>query len=64
MTGDREDARASVDTFANISPGYHMHNRHWISVTLPTSKAPLPQIISESYDLVVAGLPRAKRPKP
>ncbi|MFF5359585.1 MmcQ/YjbR family DNA-binding protein [Streptomyces scabiei] len=46
-----------------IAPGYHMNKRHWNTVTLD---AGLPdglvrELIEDSYDLVVAGLPRADR---
>ena len=46
-----------------INPGYHLNKRHWNTVTLDGS---LPDrmvrdLIEDSYDLVVAGLPRAKR---
>ncbi|MDN3295644.1 MmcQ/YjbR family DNA-binding protein [Streptomyces ficellus] len=45
-----------------IAPGYHMNKRHWNTVTV----AGLPdrlvrELIEDSYDLVVAGLPRATR---
>ncbi|MGV8896925.1 MAG: MmcQ/YjbR family DNA-binding protein [Rhodoglobus sp.] len=59
---DPEDAKALVAEFDDITPGYHMNKRHWISVDLPTSAAPLNELIQASYDLVVAGLPRAQRP--
>ena len=47
----------------SINPGYHLNKRHWNTVTLDGS---LPDrmvrdLIEDSYDLVVAGLPRAKR---
>jgi predicted DNA-binding protein (MmcQ/YjbR family) len=47
----------------SINPGYHLNKRHWNTVTLDDS---LPDrmvrdLIEDSYDLVVAGLPRAKR---
>ena len=50
---------------AAVIPGYHMNKRHWNTVILDDS---LPDnvifaMIDESYDLVVAGLPRAKRPQ-
>ncbi|SBT88317.1 Predicted DNA-binding protein, MmcQ/YjbR family [Streptomyces sp. DI166] len=46
-----------------IIPGYHMNKRHWNTVTLDGG---LPdrlvrELIEDSYDLVVAGLPRAER---
>jgi predicted DNA-binding protein (MmcQ/YjbR family) len=46
-----------------IVPGYHMNKRHWNTVTVDGG---LPdqlvrELIEDSYDLVVAGLPRAER---
>ncbi|MFE1307709.1 MmcQ/YjbR family DNA-binding protein [Streptomyces sp. NPDC058755] len=46
-----------------IIPGYHMNKRHWNTVTVDGE---LPdrlvrELIEDSYDLVVAGLPRAQR---
>ncbi|MBK3626271.1 MmcQ/YjbR family DNA-binding protein [Streptomyces sp. MBT49] len=46
-----------------IVPGYHMSKRHWNTVTVD---AGLPErlvreLVEDSYDLVVAGLPRAER---
>ena len=51
------------DGYAAIRPGYHLNKRHWNTVTLDDS---LPDemvlgMIEDSYDLVVAGLSRAKR---
>ncbi|CAM5304019.1 MmcQ/YjbR family DNA-binding protein OS=Streptomyces alboniger OX=132473 GN=CP975_11445 PE=4 SV=1 [Streptomyces alboniger] len=46
-----------------IVPGYHMNKRHWNTVTadgaLPARQ--LRELIEDSYDLVVAGPPRAHR---
>jgi len=64
LKADPEDARALVQTFTEVTPGYHMNKKHWISVTLPSRDAPVADLIRDSYDLVVAGLPRAKRPTP
>lgn len=64
LKADPEDAKALVETFADIRPGYHMNKKHWISVRLPTFRVPATELIRDSYDLVVAGLPRDKRPKP
>ncbi|MFV0136084.1 MmcQ/YjbR family DNA-binding protein [Streptomyces sp. HMX87] len=46
-----------------IVPGWHMNKRHWNTVTVDGS---LPdrlvrELVEDSYDLVVAGLPRADR---
>jgi predicted DNA-binding protein (MmcQ/YjbR family) len=55
-----DDLRA---TYPAIRPGYHLNKRHWNTITLDGS---LPdetvlQLLEDSYDLVVAGLPRSKR---
>ena len=46
-----------------IVPGWHMNKRHWNTVTVDGE---LPdqlvrELVEDSYDLVVAGLPRADR---
>ncbi|MFD7280271.1 MmcQ/YjbR family DNA-binding protein [Streptomyces sp. NPDC059862] len=61
---DPEDAvRLRADHPGLIVPGYHMNKRHWNTVTVDGE---LPdhlvrELIEDSYDLVVAGLPRADR---
>jgi len=47
-----------------VLPGYHMNKRHWNTVVLDGSipDADLLAMIDESYDLVVKGLPKTKRP--
>ncbi|MCJ1677403.1 MmcQ/YjbR family DNA-binding protein [Streptomyces sp. APSN-46.1] len=45
-----------------IRPGWHMNKRHWNTVTV--SELPdelVRELVEDSYDLVVAGLPRAER---
>ncbi|WP_329117102.1 MmcQ/YjbR family DNA-binding protein [Streptomyces sp. NBC_01465] len=45
-----------------IIPGWHMNKRHWNTVTvgeLPDRM--VRELIEDSYDLVVAGLPKAER---
>ncbi|MFE9253594.1 MmcQ/YjbR family DNA-binding protein [Streptomyces sp. NPDC006879] len=45
-----------------IAPGWHMNKRHWNTVTVDQLPAALVrELIEDSYDLVVAGLPRAER---
>ncbi|MFF8842865.1 MmcQ/YjbR family DNA-binding protein [Streptomyces sp. NPDC015127] len=47
---------------AAIVPGWHMNKRHWNTVTvgeLPDRM--VRELIEDSYDLVVAGLPKAER---
>jgi len=57
-------AEALVREHAWITPGYHMNKKHWVTLTLgPEVPAQLVEdLIVNSYDLVVQGLPRAKRP--
>ncbi len=51
-------------TYPAIGPGYHLNKRHWNTITLDgsVSDAMLVEMLEDSYDLVVAGLPRARRP--
>lgn len=45
-----------------IVPGYHMNKRHWNTVTVGELPSRLVrELVEDSYDLVVAGLPRAVR---
>lgn len=46
-----------------ITPGWHMNKRHWITVVLDGSVPDglLCQLVEDSYELVVAGLPRRTR---
>ncbi|WP_328677888.1 MmcQ/YjbR family DNA-binding protein [Streptomyces sp. NBC_00322] len=47
---------------AAIVPGYHMNKRHWNTVTVGELPDRLVrELIEDSYDLVVAGLPKAVR---
>ncbi|GLK17819.1 MmcQ/YjbR family DNA-binding protein [Herbiconiux flava] len=57
-------AEALVRDHSYIRPGYHMNKRHWVTVTLgPETDGELVfDLIVNSYDLVVAGLPRDRRP--
>ena len=47
-----------------IAPGYHLNKRHWNTVTLDGSlpEQMVTDLLTDSYDLVVASLPRARRP--
>ena len=47
----------------SIQPGYHMNKEHWNTIVLDGSLPELliRRLIDESYDLVVAGLPKTKR---
>ncbi|MER6079985.1 MmcQ/YjbR family DNA-binding protein [Streptomyces sp. NPDC001833] len=61
---DPEDAVRLRDEHEGlIAPGYHMNKRHWNTVTLDGGLPDrlVKELIEDSYDLVVAGLPRAER---
>ena len=61
---DPERAIALRGEYAGINPGYHMNKRHWNTVAIDGSipSGLLRELIDHSYDLVVAGMPKAKRP--
>ncbi|MDI3406362.1 MmcQ/YjbR family DNA-binding protein [Streptomyces cavernicola] len=45
-----------------IVPGYHLNKRHWNTVTVgELSARAVRELVEDSYDLVVAGLPKAER---
>jgi predicted DNA-binding protein (MmcQ/YjbR family) len=46
-----------------VLPGYHLNKRHWNTVLLDGSlpEQTLRDMIEDSYDLVVSGLPRPRR---
>jgi predicted DNA-binding protein (MmcQ/YjbR family) len=46
-----------------VIPGYHLNKRHWNTVIIDGSLTDrmLRDMIEDSYDLVVSGLPRARR---
>jgi len=47
-----------------IRPGYHLNKRHWNTITLDGSLPDqmVTDMLTDSYDLVVASLPKARRP--
>ncbi len=63
-------AAALVVRHQQITPGYYMNKRHWITVDLGDATcATLPaglvdELLEDSYQLVVAGLPARLRPIP
>ncbi|MFJ9242596.1 MmcQ/YjbR family DNA-binding protein [Streptomyces sp. NPDC101776] len=61
---DPEDAiRLREEHDGLIIPGWHMNKRHWNTVTVDggLSDRLVRELVEDSYDLVVAGLPRAER---
>ncbi|WP_435970104.1 MmcQ/YjbR family DNA-binding protein [Streptomyces sp. Qhu_M48] len=59
---DPDEAVRLREEHPAIVPGYHMSKRHWNTVTvgeLPDRM--VRELVEDSYDLVVAGLPKAVR---
>ncbi|WP_420176088.1 MmcQ/YjbR family DNA-binding protein [Luteococcus sp. OSA5] len=58
------DAKALVEGVADITPGYHMNKKHWITLhgggTLDGQL--VDDLVTESYLLVLEKLPRRVRP--
>jgi predicted DNA-binding protein (MmcQ/YjbR family) len=52
------------ESYGAIRPGYHLNKRHWNTVTLDGSLSDrlVRELIEDSYDLVVSGLPKRARP--
>ncbi|MFD8982249.1 MmcQ/YjbR family DNA-binding protein [Streptomyces sp. NPDC059564] len=59
---DPEEALRLRAEHAAIVPGWHMNKRHWNTVTVGgLPDALVRELVEDSYDLVVAGLPKAER---
>ena len=63
LKADPTDAVILRKQYPAVKPGYHMHKKHWNTVTLDGSipDAEIRLMIDESYDLVVQGMTRAKQ---
>lgn len=58
------DARGLREAREDITPGYHMNKKHWITVHPGGGIDPglVDDLVTESYLLVVEGLPKRERP--
>lgn len=65
LKADPVDAIILRRQYAAVKPGYHLHKKHWNTVTLDGSipEAELQRMIDDSYALVVQGMTRADRAK-
>lgn len=59
-----QDGQALRDEYAEITPGYHMNKRHWVSVRAgeALSRRFVRELVVDSYRLVLEKLPRRVRP--
>jgi predicted DNA-binding protein (MmcQ/YjbR family) len=64
LKADPQDSRSLQEAFDDITPGYHMNKKHWITLhpggRLDASL--VDDLVTDSYLLVVEKLPRAQRP--
>ncbi|MGY6026398.1 MmcQ/YjbR family DNA-binding protein [Streptomyces spinosirectus] len=64
LKADPDDATALRERYADISPGYHMNKRHWITVeggnTIDDKL--VKELVTDSYRLVVGRLPKSRQP--
>ena len=61
---DPDIARQLRAAHQAIRPGYHLNKRHWNTITLDGALPDqmVTDMLTDSYDLVVASLPKARRP--
>lgn len=64
LKADPDDATALREQYAYITPGYHMNKRHWITVEGgdPIDDKLVKELVTDSYRLVVGGLPKSGQP--
>ncbi|MFC4369841.1 MmcQ/YjbR family DNA-binding protein [Citricoccus nitrophenolicus] len=64
LKAEPEDSGALRQAYPEITPGYHMNKRHWITVVggENITGTLLGELVLDSYRLVVEKLPRHVRP--
>ncbi|WP_426497272.1 MmcQ/YjbR family DNA-binding protein [Streptomyces sp. D54] len=64
LKADPGEAHALREQHSHITPGYHMNKKHWITLEggdgIDTEL--VKELVTDSYRLVVARLPKAERP--
>ncbi len=62
---DPEKGAELREQHTSVVPAYHMNKKHWINVVMDgaVSDKLVKEWIDNSYDLVVAGLPKKEREK-
>ncbi|WP_031527054.1 MmcQ/YjbR family DNA-binding protein [Dyadobacter crusticola] len=60
---DPEKAAELREQYPDVQPGYHMNKKHWntVNVTGSISSELLFEWVKDSYNLVVASLPKKER---
>ncbi len=64
LKAEPEDAEALREGHSDITSGYHMNKRHWITLAPGDSinETLVEELVADSYRLVVNNLPRSRRP--
>ncbi|MFG2374601.1 MmcQ/YjbR family DNA-binding protein [Streptomyces sp. NPDC048504] len=64
LKADPGEAQALREQYSHITPGYHMNKKHWITLEggEGVDEELVRELLTDSYLLVVAQLPRAERP--
>lgn len=63
LKAEPRDAEALRSTHPEITPGYHMNKRHWITLSPGGLEAEfVRELVTDSYLLVVETLPQVRRP--
>jgi predicted DNA-binding protein (MmcQ/YjbR family) len=64
LKADPDDAAALRERHADITPGYHMNKKHWITAEGggAIDEKLMQELVIDSYRLVVGGLPASERP--
>ncbi|OSC70190.1 hypothetical protein B5181_10520, partial [Streptomyces sp. 4F] len=59
-----DEAAALREQHSEITPGYHMNKKHWITLEGGGSldRSLVEELVTDSYLLVVANLPKAQQP--
>ncbi len=64
LKADPGEAHALRQQYNHITPGYHMNKKHWITLEGGdgVDKELVRELVTDSYRLVVAHLPKDKQP--
>ncbi|WP_405876649.1 MULTISPECIES: MmcQ/YjbR family DNA-binding protein [unclassified Streptomyces] len=64
LKADPDEAQALREHNSQITPGYHMNKRHWITLEGGTGvdNDLVRELVTDSYLLVVSHLPKAEQP--
>jgi predicted DNA-binding protein (MmcQ/YjbR family) len=64
LKADPDEATSLREQYADITPGYHMNKRHWITVEGggAIDEKLVKELVIDSYRLVVGALPKSKQP--